>query len=102
MTKHFSSKQKSMQLKRVFTEHSFVSNLLSQKLNYLKQMIANSFCYQTRGSLFPNMFQREKLNFKVIIRFPIKNEKFSVMNLIQEFQYVEIKFCKSRNMSSII
>ena len=64
MTKHFSSKQKSMQLKRVFTEHSFVSNLLSQKLNYLKQMIANSFCYQTRGSLFPNYVSTRKAKFQ--------------------------------------
>ena len=34
------------------------------------------------------MFQREKLNFKVIIRFPIKNEKFSVMNLIHKIKNV--------------
>ena len=60
MTIHFSSKQKSMQLKEFFIEHSFVSNLLSQKLNYLKQMIANSFCYQTRGSLFSKMFSTQK------------------------------------------
>ena len=59
MTKHFSSKQKVCSLKDCFTEQNFLSNLLSQKLNYLKQMIANSFCYQTRGSLFPNMFKRE-------------------------------------------